>query len=100
MEELVQALGIKKHFRSQVSGMVKHLDAELQAFRSRPLDAGPYTYLWIDALVVKVREDGRTQNVSIMLATAVNRDRDARFGSWTSIPPNGWRSCAAWSPAV
>ena len=30
--------------------------------------------MWIDALVVKVREDSRTQNVSVMLATAVNRD--------------------------
>ena len=54
--------------------MAQHLDAEVQAFRSRPLDAGPYTYLWIDALAVKVREDSRTRNVSVLLATAVNRD--------------------------
>ena len=74
VEGLVQTLGIEKLSRSQVSDMAKHLDAEVAAFRSRPLDAGPYTYLWIDALVVKVREDGRTQNVSVMLATAVNRD--------------------------
>ncbi len=74
VEALVQTLGIEKLSRSQVSDMAKHLDAEVQAFRNRPLDAGPYTYLWIDALVVKVREDGRTQNVSVMLATAVNRD--------------------------
>jgi putative transposase len=72
VEGLVQTLGIEKLSRSQVSDMAKHLDAEVQAWRSRPLDAGPYTYLWIDALVVKVREDGRTQNVSVMLATAVN----------------------------
>jgi transposase-like protein len=74
VEGLVQTLGIEKLSRSQVSDMAKHLDTEVAAFRSRPLDAGPYTYLWIDALVVKVREDGRTQNVSVMLATAVNRD--------------------------
>ena len=74
VEGLVQTLGIEKLSRSQVSDMAKHLDAEVAAFRNRPLDAGPYTYLWIDALVVKVREDGRTQNVSVMLATAVNRD--------------------------
>lgn len=54
--------------------MAKHVDAEVQAFRNRPLDAGPYAYLWIDALVVKVREDGRTQDVSGMLPTVVNRD--------------------------
>lgn len=74
VERLVQTLGIDKLSRSQVSQMAQHLDAEVQAFRSRPLDAGPYTYLWIDALAVKVREDSRTRNVSVLLATAVNRD--------------------------
>jgi len=49
-------------------------DAEVAAWRSRPLAAGPYRYLWIDALVVKVREDGRTQKVSVMVATAVNAE--------------------------
>jgi hypothetical protein len=31
--------------------MAKELDAGVEAFRSRPLDAGPYTYVWMDALV-------------------------------------------------
>jgi transposase-like protein len=31
--------------------MAKELDGAVEAFRSRPLDAGPYTYLWLDALV-------------------------------------------------
>lgn len=56
VETLVQALGVERLSRSQVSDMAKRLDAEVQAFRSRPLDAGPCIYLWIDALVVKVRE--------------------------------------------
>jgi putative transposase len=74
VEALVQTLGIEKLSRSQVSEMAKALDADVAAFRSRPLDAGPYTYLWIDALVVKVREDGRAQKVSVLVATAVNAD--------------------------
>jgi putative transposase len=39
--------------------MAAHLDAQVSAFRERPLDAGPYTFAWADALTVKVREDGR-----------------------------------------
>lgn len=74
VEGLVATLGIEKLSKSQVSEMAKHLDAEVQAWRTRPLDTGPYRYLWIDALVVKVREDGRTQKVSVMLATAVNAE--------------------------
>ena len=31
----------------------------MEAFRTRPLDAGPYTFVAADALVLKVRENGR-----------------------------------------
>lgn len=42
--------------------MAKDLDAQVEAFRSRPLDAGPYTFIAADALVLEVREDGRVVN--------------------------------------
>jgi transposase-like protein len=38
------------------------------------LDAGPYTFVAADALVLKVREAGRTVNVHALLATGVNAD--------------------------
>ena len=41
-------------------------------FLRRPLDGGPYPYLWLDALTQKVREDGRIVNFSVAVATAVN----------------------------
>ena len=41
--------------------------------------AGPYTFVWIDALTQKVREGGRTVSVHALIATGVNagghRDR-------------------------
>ena len=58
--------------RSEVSRMAAELDAKVAEFRDRPLDAGPYRYLWIDALTQKVREGGRVVNVSAVIATAVN----------------------------
>ena len=48
--------------------------SELDSFLGRPLDGGPYPYLWLDALTQKVREDGRIVNVSVAVATGVNRD--------------------------
>jgi putative transposase len=48
--------------------MAKDLDAAVEAFRTRPLDAGPYTFLAADALVLKVREGGRTINVAAVPA--------------------------------
>ena len=74
MEKLVATLGIGRLSKSQVSEMAKNLDAQVAAFRSRPLDAGPYTFVAADALVLKVREAGRTVNVHALVATGVNVD--------------------------
>jgi putative transposase len=74
VERLVEQLGVKGLSRSQVSEMARHLDAQVEAFRTRPLDAGPYTFLWADALTVKVREAGRTVNVHALIAVGVNAD--------------------------
>jgi putative transposase len=74
MEKLVETLGITRLSKSQVSEMAKDLDAQVEAFRTRPLDAGPYTFLAADALVLKVREGGRTVNVHALVATGVNAE--------------------------
>jgi putative transposase len=74
MEKLVEQLGVKQLSKSQVSEMARYLDAQVEAFRNRPLDAGPYTFVWTDALVIKVREHGRTVNVHALVAVGVNAD--------------------------
>ena len=74
VEGLVAQLGIESLSKSQVSEMAKSLDGEVEAFRSRPLDAGPYTYVSLDALTQKVREGGRIVNVAVVIATGVNAD--------------------------
>ncbi len=74
MEKLVEALGITRLSRSQVSEMARDLDEQVEAFRTRPLDAGPYTFVAADALVLKVREGGRVVNVHALLAAGVNAD--------------------------
>ena len=74
MEKLVATLGIDRLSKSQVSEMARELDAQVEAFRTRPLDADPYTFMDADALVLKVREGGRTVNVHAMVATAVNAE--------------------------
>jgi putative transposase len=74
MEKLVESLGITRLSKSQVSIMAKDLDEQVEQFRTRPLDAGPYTFVAADALVLKVREGGRVANVHALLATGVNKD--------------------------
>src|SRR2546429_596810 len=54
--------------------MAAHLDAQGEAFRNPPPDSGPYTFVWCDALTIKVREGGRTVNVHALIAVGVNGD--------------------------
>jgi transposase-like protein len=72
VEGLVAQLGIERISKSRVSEMAKELDEAVEAFRTRPLDTGPYTYIWLDALTQKVREGGRIVNVAALVATGVN----------------------------
>ena len=74
VEGLVATLGIQSLSKSQVSELAKTLDEQVAAFRARPLDAGPYAYVWLDALAIKCREAGRIVNVACVVATACNAD--------------------------
>jgi putative transposase len=74
MEKLVDSLGITSLSKSQVSVMARDLDEHVAQFRTRALDAGPYTFVAADALSMKVREGGRVVNVSVLVATGVNGD--------------------------
>jgi putative transposase len=75
MDKLVQSLGITSLSKSQVSEMAKELDAHVEEFRTRRLDdAGPFTFVAADALVLKVREGGRVVPVHALVATGVNTD--------------------------
>uniref|UniRef100_UPI000ADEED4D IS256 family transposase n=1 Tax=Actinomadura hibisca TaxID=68565 RepID=UPI000ADEED4D len=74
VDKLVEQMGIKGISKSQVSEMSKILDVQVTAFRNRALDAGPYAFVWVDALTQKVREGGRIVNVHVLVATGVNID--------------------------
>lgn len=95
VDKLVKTLGIEGISKSQVSRMAKALDEVVEGFRNRPLDAGPYTYLWLDAQVQKVREGGRVVNVATVTAIAVNSDGHREvlgLDVFTSEDGSGWTS--------
>jgi transposase-like protein len=72
VDKLMAQLGIEGISRSQVSQIAKGLDEVVDAFRARPLQ-GPYPYVWLDALVVRCRDDAmRMTGVCCMVAVGVN----------------------------
>jgi transposase-like protein len=74
VDAIVRSLGIEGISKSQASELAKSLDEMVEAFRSRPLDAKAYPYVWLDALEVKCREDGRVVNVACVIAIGVRHD--------------------------
>lgn len=82
--------------------MARHLDEHVAAFRNRPLDAGPYAFVWADALTQKVRKGGRIINVHALIAVGVNADShreilglDVRFSArgdvWSGPRAESWK---------
>jgi len=74
IDGLVRALGIEGMKKSQVSELAQELDVIVEEFRHRPLESGPYPFLWLDAVTQRCREGGRVVNVVAVVATAVNAD--------------------------
>ena len=79
VEDLVDALGIASISRSEVSRICAALDAEVEAFRQRPLGDERYPYLWLDATYVKVREAGRVVSMAALVATGVAHSGERRI---------------------
>lgn len=57
--------------KSTVSELCKNLDPIVTAWRHRPLK-NRYPFLVVDALYVKVREEGRVRSRGLMIATGIN----------------------------
>lgn len=74
IERIAQAMGIENISASQVSEINKGLDAQVEAFRTRPLNE-EYPFVWVDALYEKIRNpEGRIVSTAIMIAYGVNRE--------------------------
>ena len=57
--------------KSLVSSLAGRLDAELAAWRGRPLEAEGYPYLFVDARYEKARVGGRVVSQGVLVVTAV-----------------------------
>ena len=73
VDDLVQAMGIEGISKSQVSELCAGIDGRVTSFLERPIQ-GEWTYLWLDATYLKVREDGRVVSIAAIIATGVNTD--------------------------
>lgn len=95
VDGLVRKLGLEGISKSQVSQLAKELDKGVEEFRNRPLDRGPYTFVWLDAMTQRVREEGQVVNVIVVIAIGVNGDGKREvlgIDLFTSEDEAGWET--------
>lgn len=88
VDDLVRALGIEGLSKSEVSRMCAALDAEVTAFRSRPLGETGFPYLWLDATYLKVRDAGRVVSMACLVAVGVAASGERRVLGLELSPGN------------
>src|SRR5918912_3189778 len=72
--EVTEALCGTSFSKSLVSSLAARLDAELQAWRSRPLEAESHPYVFVDARYEKVRVGHRVVSRGVLVVSAVRGD--------------------------
>lgn len=79
VEAVAARLGPGSMSSSRVSSMCASLDAEVDEFRTRPLDWQRWCYLWLDATWVRCRVDGRAASQAVVTAIALGEDGRKHF---------------------
>lgn len=74
VKEVTEELCGTTFSKSLVSRLSTDLDAELQAWRDRPLDKGTYPYLFVDARYEKVRVGSRVISEGVLIVSGVRDD--------------------------
>ena len=72
--EITEALCGTSFSKSQVSALTGRLDADLKAWRERPLGETSYPYLVVDARYEHVRVDGRVVSQGVLVVAGVRED--------------------------
>jgi transposase-like protein len=71
VKEVTEELCGTSFSKSLVSSLAGSLDAELSAWRERPLEAEAYPYVFVDARYEKARVDGRVVSQGVLVVSGV-----------------------------
>jgi putative transposase len=75
VDDLVAALGVESGIsKSEVSRICGELDAEVAAWRGRPLGEIAFPYVFLDATYCKARVNNRVVSRAVVIATGVSAD--------------------------
>ena len=73
VKEITETLCGLSFSASLVSSLAEKLDVELEAWRNRPIE-GEWPYIFVDALYLKVRYDGKVVSMTASVVVGVNKE--------------------------
>lgn len=74
VEDITEALWGSKVSPSTISELNKKAYVHIEEWRSRPLQGGKYPYVYVDGIYLRRNWGGEYENVSVLVAIAVNED--------------------------
>jgi len=74
ISQITEELCGSEFSKSTVSDLCKKLDPLVQAWNNRDLQDMSYPFVLVDALVLKIREEGRVRSRSAMIAIGINTE--------------------------
>ena len=73
-EDITEALWGSKVSPSTISELNKKAYVHIEEWRNRPLQGGKYPYVYVDGIYLRRNWGGEFENVSVLVAIAVNED--------------------------
>ena len=74
VEDITEALWGSKVSPSTISELNKKAYVHIENWRNRPLQGGKYPYVYVDGIYLRRNWGGEYENVSVLVAIAVNED--------------------------
>jgi transposase-like protein len=74
VEDITEALWGSKVSPATISELNKKAYVHIEDWRNRPLQGGKYPYVYVDGIYLRRNWGGEYENVSILVAIAVNKD--------------------------
>ncbi|NYE56722.1 IS256 family transposase [Carboxydothermus ferrireducens] len=74
IEEITYELCGTEFSKSTISELCKNLDPIVTSWNSRPLREKSYPFIIVDAMVIRIREDGRVRQRGVLIAVGVNEE--------------------------
>lgn len=97
VQRVAGKMGVSRISKDRVSAIVSTWTADIEELCGRPPDGSPLPYVWLDAIYVKCRREGRVASIAVVTSPASSlRTGLRRYGISTVFQVLGRRADLLW----